>query len=89
MKFKKKNTKMQAYFPLPINDYFQKRHNVCPPFLPQVFGTMMANIGTAGTFWTFGGCCVAATVFVLVLVFETKGKSQQEVQDILSGRRSR
>lgn len=53
----------------------------------KVFGSMMEGIGQAGTFWIFGGCCVAATVFVLVLVFETKGKSQQEVQDILSGRR--
>ena len=47
----------------------------------------MENVGTPGTFWIFGGCCVAATVFVATLCFETKGLSKQEVHDKLTGRR--
>ncbi|KAK3914877.1 Facilitated trehalose transporter Tret1 [Frankliniella fusca] len=53
----------------------------------KVFPTLMSGVGVPGTFWIFGGCCVAATVFVAVLVFETKGRSQAEVQDILGGKR--
>lgn len=53
----------------------------------KVFPTLMSGVGVPGTFWIFGGCCVAATVFVAVLVFETKGRSQAEVQDMLSGKR--
>lgn len=53
----------------------------------QVFSKLMESVGEAGTFWIFGGCCVAATAFVTVLVFETKGLSQQEVQNKLNGRK--
>lgn len=53
----------------------------------KVFNTLMESVGTAGTFWTFGGCCVAATAFVFALVFETKGKTPAQVQDILNGKR--
>ncbi|CAG9862160.1 unnamed protein product [Phyllotreta striolata] len=47
------------------------------------FNDLNAVLGKGGTFFLFGGFCVCALVFILLVVPETKGKSFQEIQDIL------
>ncbi|XP_019874968.1 facilitated trehalose transporter Tret1-like [Aethina tumida] len=48
-------------------------------FFPQVSLTL----GMAGSFWGFGLFCLAGAGFVYILVPETKGKSFQEIQEML------
>lgn len=50
------------------------------------FSTIEIAIGSYGAFWLFGVCCVAAFLFTLILVMETKGLSLQQIQDKLNGR---
>lgn len=50
-----------------------------------LFKTMQGSIGNAGVFWLFGGCCVLALVFVVLVVPETKGKSLEEIHKDLRG----
>lgn len=49
------------------------------------FGSMIATWGMDGTFWIFGGCMVLATIYVAVMLVETKGKSAAEIQTWLNG----
>jgi len=49
------------------------------------FGTMIAAWGSDMTFWFFALCMGLATVYVAVMVLETKGKSTSEIQKWLSG----
>lgn len=56
--------------------------------ITRFFTNMRAAMGDHGTFFLFGGCCVASFFFTLFLVPETKGKSFQEIQDMLAGRSS-
>lgn len=51
------------------------------------FGLMNDGLGGDVTFWIFAACMVAATLFVAIVVPETKGKSSAEIQAILSGDR--
>ncbi|CAH1641406.1 unnamed protein product [Spodoptera littoralis] len=57
--------------------------------ITRYFSAIATALGMGGTFFIFGACCVAAFFFTLFLVPETKGKSFQEIQDILSGRPSK
>ncbi|XP_060523363.1 facilitated trehalose transporter Tret1-like [Cylas formicarius] len=50
------------------------------------FPTLSETLGLAWCFWTFGGCCAAALLFVLFLVPETGGKSLRDVQELLNAR---
>lgn len=50
------------------------------------FGTMQEAIGSDWTFWFFGAVMVIGTIFVFVKVFETKGKSNAQIQLILGGK---
>ncbi|KAJ8709851.1 hypothetical protein PYW08_009855 [Mythimna loreyi] len=52
------------------------------------FSAISLALGMGGSFFIFAGCCVVAFFFTLFLVPETKGKSFQEIQDILAGRTS-
>ncbi|KAJ1522888.1 hypothetical protein ONE63_002030 [Megalurothrips usitatus] len=51
------------------------------------FGKVLAAVGDDVTFWGLGVCCVAASLFTL-LIPNTRGKSLQEIQDMLNGRNS-
>lgn len=53
---------------------------VTATFFPYLNG----SIGMAWSFWLFGGCCAVGFVFVYFVVPETKGKSLQEIQVMLS-----
>jgi MFS family permease len=44
------------------------------------FPTLLARLGSAQTFWTYGAMCAVALVFVWFFVPETKGKSLEEIE---------
>ncbi|XP_018573242.1 facilitated trehalose transporter Tret1-like [Anoplophora glabripennis] len=52
------------------------------------FNSMNYGMGIAGTFWFFGGTCLLATIFSILWVPETKGKSFIEIQNMLRGKGS-
>lgn len=51
------------------------------------FQQLKEMITTAGTFWLYAAICVLSMAFVLLVVPETKGKSTQEVQNMLAGKK--
>ena len=42
-------------------------------------------LGSAGTFWTYSGVCLAGLFFVFLRVPETKGKTLEEIEQELTG----
>ncbi|XP_060807037.1 facilitated trehalose transporter Tret1 [Amyelois transitella] len=50
------------------------------------YGPVADAVGLYTAFWIFGICCVGAFFFSMIVVPETKGKSLQEIQEILAGR---
>ena len=50
------------------------------------FGTLQEKIGSDFTFWGFGAVMVIGTIFVFIKVFETKGKSNAQIQQMLAGK---
>ena len=50
------------------------------------FTAMQAAITNYGTFWMFGGVCFFSVFFVIFGMFETKGKSLEEIQEHFEGR---
>jgi sugar porter (SP) family MFS transporter len=50
------------------------------------FNDLNDGIGQGETFWLFGGFCFIAWIFIFFFVPETKGKSFQEIQEILENR---
>ncbi|PSN29883.1 Facilitated trehalose transporter Tret1, partial [Blattella germanica] len=53
-------------------------------FITKFFADVVEVLGGHTAFWIFAGCCFLSAVFVFILLPETKGKSFQEIQDILN-----
>lgn len=53
----------------------------------KTFPSMKVVFNGSGTFWIFAVIMAIATVFTFIVVPETKGKSIQEIQGELLGRR--
>uniref|UniRef100_A0A182MEP6 Facilitated trehalose transporter Tret1 n=1 Tax=Anopheles culicifacies TaxID=139723 RepID=A0A182MEP6_9DIPT len=51
----------------------------------KVFTNLKDAMGEAGVFWLFSGISLLGTVFVFVMVPETKGKSLSDIQRLLAG----
>lgn len=49
------------------------------------FGPLSDALGSAFTFWIFGGIMAAGTIYGVACLFETKGKSNTEIQMRLAG----
>lgn len=49
------------------------------------FTSLTSTLGLAGTFWLFSGLSILGTVFVFLVIPETKGKSLNEIQKMLAG----
>ncbi len=47
------------------------------------FPVLNHGIGTSGTFWLYGGICIAGFVFIFFKLPETKGKSLEEIESQL------
>lgn len=54
-------------------------------FVTKTFPSMKESLGAAITFWIFAGIMIIATVFTLIFIPETKGKSTQTIQNELNG----
>ncbi|KAF6209248.1 hypothetical protein GE061_014993 [Apolygus lucorum] len=54
----------------------------------KTFKMLTDNLGNANTYFLLAGFCVAALLFCTFVVIETKGKSLQEIQDELAGRKN-
>ncbi|KAJ8931868.1 hypothetical protein NQ314_015134 [Rhamnusium bicolor] len=52
--------------------------------ITKYFKSISDSIGMGPSFWIFSGFCLAAIPFCIFYVFETKGKSFQEIQDALN-----
>lgn len=61
-------------------------NSVVSASVTMIFPWELSNFGVAGTFLGYGVLAVAALVFVLVSIPETKGKSLEELEHLLVGR---
>lgn len=48
-----------------------------------VYPALVSSIGTGLTFFVFSGFCIAGLMFTIFVIPETKGKSLEEIQEIL------
>jgi SP family sugar porter-like MFS transporter len=48
--------------------------------LAQVFPVMNEHLGAAGSFWIFGGICLAGFFYILKVLPETRGKSLEDIE---------
>jgi SP family arabinose:H+ symporter-like MFS transporter len=46
----------------------------------QTFPMLLEAIGPARTFWIYAGCSLASTLFVVLMVPETKGRTLEEIE---------
>lgn len=56
-----------------------------PFVMAKFFPSMVAALGEHGCYWFFSACCIAGTVFIVVAVPETKGRSLDDIQRELQG----
>lgn len=55
----------------------------------KLFPTMISHLGNSVTFWIFGALMIMATLFAILIVPETKGKSLNEIQSKLRKRKDK
>lgn len=55
-------------------------------FLISYFFPFLNALGTYYVFWLFAVSCLLAFFFILFVVFETKGLSLQDIQNILNNK---
>lgn len=55
----------------------------------KTFVNLKTALGTGQTFWLYAGITIVGAIFVFFLVPETKGKSLNEIQEILAGKNGR
>ena len=54
----------------------------------KTFPMLSLRYGDAATFWLYAGFCVAAAIFTLIFIPETKGKSLEEIGDYFNYKRN-
>jgi len=52
--------------------------------LTYTFPLLNKSLGAAGTFWVYSGICLLGFIFILIKLPETKGKSLEEIEKILT-----
>lgn len=62
---------------------------LCTFIVTKTFHNILVAIGPAGTFWLFGCICFIGLFFVVVCVPETRGKSLEQIENKLTGRKAR
>lgn len=73
--------------------YFQSNHqkgdsnSICilAFVITKTFTNLKSLLGNGQTFWLFSGLSILGTIFVFLIVPETKGKSLNEIQKMLAG----
>ena len=58
-----------------------------PEMIPFIAIGAFAGLRAAGTFWVYGGICIAGFIFVFTSLPETKGQSLEQIENDLIGRR--
>lgn len=53
--------------------------------ITKTFVNLNNALGSGGTFWLFSGLSILGTIFIFVIVPETKGKTLNEIQTMLAG----
>jgi SP family sugar porter-like MFS transporter len=48
--------------------------------LTYTFPLLNKGLGSAGTFWLYGGICLLGSIFIKTMLPETKGKSLEEIE---------
>lgn len=48
--------------------------------LAQTFPSLSSALGQAGTFWIYSGICLVGTLFIILYVPETKGKTLEQIE---------
>jgi facilitated trehalose transporter len=61
----------------------------CTFIVTKTFIDLIRVAGTHGAFWIFGAICIVAMVFVRFCVPETQGRSLEDIEKSLTGRRVR
>ncbi|CAH1100821.1 unnamed protein product [Psylliodes chrysocephalus] len=56
--------------------------------IAQFFNSAIKAVGIGGIFLFFAVCCFISCLFIKFFVIETRGKSLEEIQDILNGKTS-
>ncbi|CAH1100820.1 unnamed protein product [Psylliodes chrysocephalus] len=56
--------------------------------IAQFFNSAVDAVGIGSIFLFFAGCCFVSCLFIKFFVIETRGKSLEEIQDILNGKTS-
>jgi len=51
--------------------------------LTYTFPLLNKSLGAAGTFWVYSGVCLLGFIFIMIKLPETKGKSLEEIENIL------
>ncbi|XP_026492738.1 facilitated trehalose transporter Tret1-like [Vanessa tameamea] len=62
---------------------------LCTFIVTKTFYNILVAIGPAGTFWLFGCICFVGLFFVVVCVPETRGKSLEQIENKMTGRKAR
>lgn len=62
---------------------------LCTFTVTKTFQNIIDGIGAYGTFWLFGIICFVGLFFVILFVPETRGKSLEQIENKLTGRRAR
>ncbi len=57
----------------------------CTFIVTKTFSDLRQFIGYPGTFWLFGGVCLASMIFTVLCVPETQGKSLEDIERNLTG----
>lgn len=78
--------KLKDMFSNPITEQINKKFSIFLAFvITKTFTNLKDLLGDGPTFWLFSGLSILGTVFVFFVVPETKGKSLNEIQQMLSG----
>lgn len=62
---------------------------LCTFIVTKTFHNILVAIGPAGTFWLFGCICFVGLFFVVIFVPETRGKSLEQIENKMTGRKAR
>jgi len=66
-------------FPI-LNSGIGKVDNSFKEFLVKIAPFLKTGLGSAGTFWLYGGICVAGFIFIFFKLPETKGKTLEQIE---------
>lgn len=62
---------------------------LCTFTVTKTFQNIVDGIGAHGAFWLFGSICFIGFFFVVLFVPETRGKSLEQIENTLTGRKTR